>query len=1042
MKSPREIFLSFLHPSGPSTRREIAGSGIRAREAVGYILAFTLAVVIVGGFLSWHIASLYQQEMANWRARQTSIADDRAQRISDWLAERQADAQVFAAHPSVRATLRAYDDAGQLSKHPPGSLPELTGAVLLSGVAPGFSPARAALKGGATFKLGQHQLTAVLDEMVKLYSYAGVYVLDRNAQVVAQSSRSIPLNPLFSETCRAVSRSGATGIAVVGDAPNRSLIGFSAPVFPAPGTTDAARAPGQLLGMVLVVSDASQTLFPLVTRDVVPTRTGETLLVRREGNDIVYFSPLRHVPAGSENLRFPLSVAPIAARLALEGRETFAEVNDYRGVPALAGTQRIPLTGWGLVRKIDRAEALADFRRMAIAESLAAGLLIILLGGLLLFLRRVVMTRVVKQQEEKFRALLESAPDAMVVVNQVGEIVLVNLQAEKRFGYRRGELIGKNVKNIISEGFAERLIADALRSVEDALAQEIGSGIELIGRRKDGSDFPIEIMLSPLKSAEGILVTAAIRDITERKDAEEHLVQMESRYRGLLEAAPDAMVVVNQGGEIVLLNLQAEKQFGYRRDELVGKNVKSIIPEGFAERLIADALRSTEDVLAQQIGTGIELTGRRKDGSDFPIEIMLSPLKSAEGILVTTAIRDITERKRAEEALRESGERARIVAESVTDVIYEWDLKDKVEWYGDVDSLMGYPAGGFPRTIDGWVAALHPEDKERVWLAIESQLKGVAPYNVDYRIAEKDGGWRWWSARGTVLRDEQGQPRRWVGAVTDITERKRAEEEIQKLNEQLEERVAERTGQLEASKKEMEAFTYSVSHDLRAPLRHVDGFSKLLIEEHLAELSPDAQEYVATIRDSVLQMGMLIDDLLNLARLGRKQLSTQVTGLNSLAEEVMADLKRANPDRLIEWKVETLPFVECDPALMKQVFANLLSNAVKFTRPRQPAVIELGVTSHDGARAVFVRDNGVGFSMKYANKLFGVFQRLHRAEDFEGTGVGLATVQRIIHKHGGRVWAEAELDKGATFYFTLNARDKEKLETESRNTSGGRSEVA
>src|SRR4029077_12479951 len=174
-----------------------------------------------------------------------------------------------------------------------------------------------------------------------------------------------------------------------------------------------------------------------------------------------------------------------------------------------------------------------------------------------------------------------------------------------------------------------------LRSSADALAQQMGTGIELTGRRKNGSEFPIEIMLSPLESADGILVTAAIRDISVRKDAEKHLVHMESRYRGLLEAAPDAMVVVNPGGEIVLLNVQAEKQFGYHRDELVGQQVKNIIPEGFAERLIGDGLRSAADALAQQIGTGIELTGRRKNGSEFPIEIMLSPLESADGILVT-----------------------------------------------------------------------------------------------------------------------------------------------------------------------------------------------------------------------------------------------------------------------------------------------------------------------------------------------------------------------------------------------------------------------
>ena len=261
-----------------------------------------------------------------------------------------------------------------------------------------------------------------------------------------------------------------------------------------------------------------------------------------------------------------------------------------------------------------------------------------------------------KESEARYRGLLEAAPDAMVVVNQDGEIVLLNVQAEKQFGYRRDELVGQKVKNIIPEGFAERLIADGTRSAAEALAQEIGTGIELTGRRKDGSEFPIEIMLSPLESAEGVLVTAAIRDISVRKAAEKHLAQMESRYRGLLEAAPDAMVVVNQDGEIVLLNVQAEKQFGYRRDELVGQKVKNIIPEGFAERLIADGTRSAAEALAQEIGTGIELTGRRKDGSEFPIEIMLSPLKGAESVLVTAAIRNITTRKKAEALMIHSSE--------------------------------------------------------------------------------------------------------------------------------------------------------------------------------------------------------------------------------------------------------------------------------------------------------------------------------------------------------------------------------------------------
>ena len=216
------------------------------------------------------------------------------------------------------------------------------------------------------------------------------------------------------------------------------------------------------------------------------------------------------------------------------------------------------------------------------------------------------------QMESRYRGLLEAAPDAMVVVNQGGDIVLLNVQAEKQFGYRRDELLGQKVKNIIPEGFAERLIADGTRSAADALAQQIGTGIELIGRRKDGSEFPIEMMLSPLESAEGILVTAAIRDISVRKAAEKHLAQMEGRYRGLLEAAPDAMVVVNQGGEIVLLNVQAEKQFGYRRDELLGQKVKNIIPEGFAERLIADGRDPRRTRWRSRSAPGIELIGAAK----------------------------------------------------------------------------------------------------------------------------------------------------------------------------------------------------------------------------------------------------------------------------------------------------------------------------------------------------------------------------------------------------------------------------------------------
>jgi PAS domain S-box-containing protein len=301
----------------------------------------------------------------------------------------------------------------------------------------------------------------------------------------------------------------------------------------------------------------------------------------------------------------------------------------------------------------------------------------------------------------KYRGLLEAAPDAMLVVNSDNEIVLVNLKAERQFGYNRDELLGQNIRNIIPEGFAERLIADSLRSAADALTQQIGSGIELTGRRKDRSEFPMELMLSPLDSADGILITAAIRDISARKAADRHLAQMESRYRALLEAAPDAMVVVNPRGEIVLLNVQAEKQFGYRRDELLGRKISDIIPAGFAERLIADGLRSPADASAQQIGGGIELAGKRKDRSVFPIEIMLSPLESVDGILVTAAIRDITARKKAEAHLRHISEIERMQSEFVSTVSHE--LRTPLTSIG---GSLGLIAGGAAGAISDRAARL------------------------------------------------------------------------------------------------------------------------------------------------------------------------------------------------------------------------------------------------------------------------------------------------------------------------------------------------
>ena len=482
------------------------------------------------------------------------------------------------------------------------------------------------------------------------------------------------------------------------------------------------------------------------------------------------------------------------------------------------------------------------------------------------------------RSEAKYRGLLEAAPDAMVVVNQDGTIVLLNVRAEAQFEYSRDELLGQRVGTIIPEGFAERLIADGLRSATEASAQQIGMGIELYGRRKNGSDFPIEIMLSPLESAEGLLITAAIRDISVRKMAEAQLAQTEARYRGLLEAAPDAMVVVNHVGEIILLNVRAEAQFGYSRDELLGQRVATIIPEGFAERLIADGLRSAAEALAQQIGMGIELYGRRKDGTDFPIEIMLSPLDSAEGILITAAIRDITVRKKADAQVKE----------------------------------------------------------------------------------------------------------------------------------------------LSRSNDELEQFAYIASHDLQEPLRMVTSYTQLLSRRYKGKLDSDADEFIAYAVDGATRMQRLIRDLLAYSHVGTKDIVLLDIPSESAFHQALMNLCVAVEQSGARVTRDPLPAVLADEVQLIQLFQNLIGNAIKYQKHGAPAIHVSAVKSSNNERwKFFVHDNGLGIDAPYQEKIFGMFQRLHKRDEFSGTGIGLAICKKIVERHGGRISVESQLGQGATFCFDL-----------------------
>lgn len=335
-------------------------------------------------------------------------------------------------------------------------------------------------------------------------------------------------------------------------------------------------------------------------------------------------------------------------------------------------------------------------------------------------------------------------------------------------------------------------------------------------------------------------------------------------------------------------------------------------------------------------------------------------------------------------------------------------------------TVTGYTTEEFAADPYLWFRMIAPEDRELVQEHVRQILMGKDIPPIEHRICRKDGEIRWVSDTVILFKDAAGNLLSYDGVIKDITERKRAEEEIRKLNQELEQRVADRTAQLEAANKELEAFAYSVSHDLRAPLRHIGGYLELIREQIAATLDADSQQYMDAISNATRHMSVLIDDLLSFSRMGRYEMSAMPVDLNFLIQDVIRELAPETIHRLIDWQITPLPVVTGDRAMLRMVLVNLLSNAVKFTRLRERAEIEIGCqTGQANEIIIFVRDNGVGFDMTYAGKLFGVFQRLHRADEFEGAGIGLANVRRIIHRHGGRTWAEGGIDCGATFYFSL-----------------------